>query len=162
VSDLKDLLADMGWWDRWLPRLNELLGRGLCREPQYGGRPGFAMGHPEPVVDNRGYSDVLTFFFPTVGDISWRSPGYPHAVAAAGADSAHEGCRATARPEVWDPVLRHVALALCALESTAQSGTDLQLRLEVEARLTGSWVQVLNNLIGKEPATQLAGPIRSV
>ncbi len=51
---------------------------------------------------------------------------------------------------VWEPpVLRHVVKALRALEDTSAAGTDSQLRLEAEVRITGSRVQVLGNLVGQ-------------
>ena len=41
-----ELLADAHWWDRWLPRINELSGRRLALAP---------LAH---AVDSRGYSDL--------------------------------------------------------------------------------------------------------
>jgi hypothetical protein len=53
------------------------------------------------------------------------------------------------------PVLRHVAKALCALEETSTARTDPQLSPEAEARITGSWVQVLGNLVGDRQTGRL-------
>ena len=110
-------------------------------------------------MDERGYSDLLTFLFPTVGNISWRSTGYSDA-AAADAEIGHEGLPSSVRPHVWEPVLRHVALALCALENAAEDNGDPQLRMEAEARITGSWLNMLRTLVGDQPTTPLPGPIR--
>jgi hypothetical protein len=52
------LLADVEWWDRWLPRLNELLGR--TRSPIRGS---------ERVLDDRGYVDPVGFLFKTQGHV---------------------------------------------------------------------------------------------
>jgi hypothetical protein len=156
---VEDLLADRAWWDRWLPRLYELLGRDLSREIA-SGRPGFAVGRREEVVDARGYGDLLTYLFPPVGKITWHSVEYPAAASGQATDGAHEGLQVPVRPDVWEPVLRHVALALCALEATAAANADPQLRMEAEARITGSWVHVLRTLVGEQPPTPLPGPIR--
>lgn len=53
---LPALLGDDEWWDRWLPRLYELLGRQLM---QYAPTPG-------EVLDPRGYADLMTFLFPPI------------------------------------------------------------------------------------------------
>src|SRR5205807_1197908 len=82
------LLADAEWWDRWLPRLHELLGRRLAPEPPQPRRPYGERGPtPEPTVDERGYSDLLGFLFPAIedpqGTLTWRSPDYPAAAKIA-------------------------------------------------------------------------------
>lgn len=64
------LLADRRRWDRWLPDLNELLGRKLSDRSA-----GYGKGNA--IVDRRGYGDLLEYLFPTVvvgrDAISWRS-----------------------------------------------------------------------------------------
>jgi hypothetical protein len=58
---IEALLADRRWWDRWLPDLNEILGR-----PK-GERGRGALGTREaPIVDRRGYADLMEFLFPAV------------------------------------------------------------------------------------------------
>jgi hypothetical protein len=147
---IEDLLADTGWWDRWLPRLYELLSRDLRHENEYGGPAG------EPIVDSRGYGDLLTYLFPPARGTTWRSADYPRAAA----EEDQDGRSPSVRAQVWDPVLRHVAKALRALEETSAAGTDPQLRLEAEARITGSWVRVLGNLVGQHQTERLPGPTR--
>ena len=41
-----------------------------------------------------------------------------------------------------------------------EANADPQLRMEAEARITGSWVHVLRTLVGEQPPTPLRGPIR--
>ncbi|HEY7201967.1 MAG TPA: hypothetical protein VIC57_17225 [Candidatus Dormibacteraeota bacterium] len=151
------LLADAEWWDRWLPRLYELLGRRLAPEPPPSRRPYGERGPaPEPMVDERGYADLLGFLFPPVtdpaGPLTWRSPDYPAAaaIADAGASGAEGGPRRSLRAQVWEPVIRHVAEALCALESTGEPGADAYLRLRAEAEITGPWARTLRHLVGEE------------
>jgi hypothetical protein len=133
------LLADTEWWDRWLPRLNELLGRG--RAPL------------DLLVDEGGYSDLPGFLFPPIvsGErrLTWRSPDY--SLAARREDAAGQrSTQASARAHVWEPVIRHVAEALCLLESTAEAGTDPYLRLRAKAEITGPWTRILRYLVGEE------------
>jgi hypothetical protein len=141
------LLEDSAWWDRWLPRLNELLGR---REV-----PILALDRTaalEKAVDDRGYHDLLSSLFPPIvreaTKLTWRSPGYAAAAASAGLDRTH----AAPRADVWEPVLRHVAEALSLLESTGQVGADPYFRLRADAEITGSWLRVLRYLVGEEQA----------
>jgi hypothetical protein len=152
------LLADAEWWDRWLPRLYELLGRRLApqaapsRRPAYGERE--RTPAPAPLVDERGYSDLLGFLFPPIADpqgmLTWRSPDY--AAAAVIADAGAEGGSSptSIRAQVWEPVIRHVAEALSALESTGEPGADAYLRLRAEAEITGPWARTLRHLVGEE------------
>ena len=81
--------------------------------------------------------------------MTWRSPDYP--VAARREDAGVDvGSRTLARAQVWEPVLRHVAEALCALESTSQPGADPYLRLRAEAEIAGPWARILRYLVGEE------------
>src|SRR5579875_1436468 len=128
---MAELLADHAWWERWLPRLGELLGRDL---------PASASGRGAG-LDERGYVDVLGHLLPPIGGVTWRSPDYPRAAAA-------EAGLPSARSQVWEPVVRHVAVALCALERCAEEDADPQLRLECAERIIGPWVRVLRNLVG--------------
>jgi hypothetical protein len=149
------LLSDAEWWDRWLPRLYELLGRRLApqatqsRRPAYGERE--RTSAPAPLVDERGYSDLLGFLFLPISDpqgtLTWRSPDYAAAVRIA---EAEEGAPKSIRAQVWEPVIRHVAEALCALESTGEPGADPYLRLRAEAEITGPWARILRHLVGEE------------
>jgi hypothetical protein len=58
--------------------------------------------------------------------------------------------------QVWEPVLRHVALALSALEDTGVTGSSPHLRLATLTRITGVWLTVLNALTGHPPVAALA------
>jgi hypothetical protein len=151
---IEDLVADSGWWDRWLPRLYELLSRDLRHENEYGCPTG------KPIVDSRGYGDLLTYLFPPARGVTWRSPDYPRAAAEEDRQSGQDDRSPSVRAQVWNPVLRHVAKALRALEDTSAASTDPQLRLEAEARITGSWVLVLGNLVGHRQTARLPHPIR--
>ncbi|HLH68397.1 MAG TPA: hypothetical protein VKY90_05085 [Candidatus Dormibacteraeota bacterium] len=62
-----------------------------------------------------------------------------------------------ARQRVWEPVVRHVAAALGALERCAEEGADSQLRLEWAERITGAWVRVLPQPIGDEQRNRCRG-----
>jgi hypothetical protein len=135
-----------------LPRLYELLG-GAGADLQYFEEDGQA------TTDGRGYIELMSSLFPPAGGVTWRSPDYPRAVAESASSGAYEGLRPPTRVHVWEPVIRQVVLALCALEDTGQPGANLQLRLETVARLTGSWVNVLGHLVGQE-SPRLPGPIR--
>lgn len=149
------LLDDAGWWDRWLPRLYELLGRRLVAAEPPGRLPAYGQRQAEqqPVLDERGYSDLLSFLFPPIAvageAITWRSLDYPRT-----AEREHAGERssltATARAQVWEPVVRHVAEALSALESTGEPGGDPYLRLRTEAEIVGPWARILRHLVGEE------------
>src|SRR5262249_49191119 len=159
---IEDMLADAAWWDRWLPRLYELLGRDLrSSAPE---DAAFALGIEPPVVDSRGYGDLMSYLFPAVLDcgreVTWRSVDYPRAPAVAAWQGAHEGIMPSVRSQVWEPVLRHVAVALCALEDSARDSADPQLRLDAEERITGSWVRTLRNVVGDGRLEQLPRPIR--
>jgi hypothetical protein len=57
-------------------------------------------------------------------------------------------------------VIRHVGVALCALEDTGTAGSSPHLRLETLARLTGSWLTALNGLVGQQTPHRLPGPVR--
>jgi hypothetical protein len=134
---MAELLADRAWWERWLPRLGELLGRDL---------PASANGRGTG-LDVRGYVDILGHLLPPVGAVTWHSPDYPRAATESGLPPA--------RAQVWEPVVRHVAVALCALERCAEEGADPQLRLDCAERITGPWVRVLRNLVGEGQVEQL-------
>jgi hypothetical protein len=139
---IEAILADARWWDRWLPDLNELLGRKLAarKDPQ---------GRRDPVLDRRGYADVMEFLFPAVatptGTVTWRSPQYPHLVSnsanEAGGDVYH----------LWESVIRHLATALEALQKVAEPKTEPTTRILVQDQITGPWLRTLKNLIGEGP-----------
>jgi hypothetical protein len=146
-----ELLADISWWDRWLPRLYEVLGRADAGLP-------YLDGDGETPADDRGYTDLMVRLFPPVSSVTWRSPSYARAVAERASDGTHEGLVPPARVHVWEPFIRHVALALCALEDTGAVGSSPHLRLETLTSITGTWVTVLNTLVG-EKAPHLPSPI---
>lgn len=79
---IEAILSNRPWLARWLPELNELLGRGhVSRDshPQYDDS-GRRMD-PSTILDRRGYGDLMEFLFPTVTTprdaVSWSSPEYP-------------------------------------------------------------------------------------
>jgi hypothetical protein len=140
------LLADRQWWDRWLPHLNELLGRKL-REPTKPGGPSRAgygerqsASEPRLVVDQRGFADLMEFLFPTLttdqGDVSWRSIDYPKLMGPAA--------------PIWEAVIRHVATALASLEQSSEPKADPRYRFILEDELTGAWLRTLTYLIGQD------------
>jgi hypothetical protein len=145
------LLADTSWWDRWLPRLYELLGRADAGIP-------YLDSNGETPADDRGYTDLMGRLFPPAGSVTWASPDYPLTVEKSACRGANDGLRPPGRVQAWEPVLRHVTLALCALEDSGQSAANPQLRLETLTRLTGTWVTVLNALVGEKSA-HLPGPV---
>jgi hypothetical protein len=144
------LVADASWWDRSLPRLYEILGRADASIP-------YLDSDGDTAADERGYIDLMGCLFPPVGEVAWRSPRYPEAVNNASASPS--GQRQPTRVHVWEPVLRHMALALSAVEDTGTVGSSPHLRLEALARISGTWVTVLNSLVGAE-SRPLPGPLR--
>src|SRR5262245_17835433 len=54
------------------------------------------------------------------------------------------------RAEVWEPVVRHVARALTALETTSQAPGDAYTHLRVEAEIRGEWMRTRAALLGEE------------
>ncbi len=135
------LLSDDEWWDRWLPRLYELLGRQLI---QYAPMPG-------EVLDRRGYADLMTFLFPPISRgtamvVTWRSPNYGE---LAGLEEATEAAAGPVRAQVWEPVIRHLTEALSALEATGKPSADPYLRIRAKAEIVNSWVDILRNLLGE-------------
>jgi hypothetical protein len=155
---IEELLADAEWWDRWLPSLYELPGRDLRADT--GSAYGRTRAGGQPAVDSRGYSDLLSYLFPPTGSVSWGSPDYP-AAAAGAAEAGHEGMPPSVRPYAWEPVLRHVASALCALEQASKDEGNPLLHLDAVDRITHSWLTALKNLLGQgPPPDQLPKSIR--
>ncbi|TMC06789.1 MAG: hypothetical protein E6J41_17620 [Chloroflexi bacterium] len=152
---LETLLQDERWWEAWLPRLYELLGQELQGQ--------FAAADQLP-RDARGYIDLMSYLFPPIGDTDWRSPAYGGAaLAASAAPVAAQTMPPTLGPlrgHVWEPVVRHVAEALAALESTGAEGADAYLRLRAKAEIIGPWSEALFRLLGeaalRAPSRQLA------
>ena len=62
------------------------------------------------------------------------------------------------RAAVWEPILRHVTLALCAIEQTSVPSADPVLRIRLQDELAISWLRTLRRLTGAEP-TDLPGPL---
>jgi hypothetical protein len=141
---LPALLSDDEWWDRWLPRLYELFGRQLV---QYAPTPG-------QVLDRRGYADLMTFLFPPIlrgtANVTWRSPNYGE---LAGLEEATVVAAGPARAQVWEPVIRHLTEALCALEATGKPNADPYLRIRTKAEIVNSWADILRNLLGETAPT---------
>jgi hypothetical protein len=142
---LDSLLGDEQWWDAWLPRLYELMGRDTGYDPT-GRAP----------VDDRGYINLMELLFPAVDRVIWRSLMYPAAATADAALDRPEKMsqaatfteRGDSRGKVWEPVIRHVARGLSALEATEQPDADAYRALQVQAEITGPWVSVLRQLAG--------------
>ena len=155
---LEDLLADREWWATWLPRLSELLGR----EVRPYGLPGV------DGLDQRGYVDLIAMLFPPVhqnGHIvaEWNSLAYPNQVIRGSQrDQSRQQPQGPAgsvtRAAVWEPILRHVTVALCAIEETSVPGADPVLRIRLQDELAISWLRTLRRLTGAEPA-DLPGPL---
>jgi hypothetical protein len=139
------LLADTDWWDRWLPRFNELMGRGSA----FAGRSLTS----ELVTDERGYTDLLGFLFPAIGsddgELTWRSLAYSEE-ARRRLSTSGSSVPTSRAADVWQPVIRLVAEALCLLETTGQAGVDPYLRLRARAEIAGLWAQILAYLVGEK------------
>jgi hypothetical protein len=149
---VEHLLTDTDWWDRWLPRLYEVLGRAdsailILDEDGNAAR------------DERGYIDLLGRLFCRQGPSLGGRPSTLGSRRRGPLPGAHDGGRPPARIQAWEPVIGHVALALCALEDTGTPGSSPHLRLETLTRLTGTWVPVLNALVGGGSA-RLPDPVR--
>jgi hypothetical protein len=154
---MAELLADREWWTAWLPRLHQLLGR----QPHQYGR------NRVDTVDAGGYPDLMAFVFPPVRDptgrvlAEWHSPHYADHSArepVIGGHSAGPTGAGQARAAVWEPVVRHVAVALCALEITALPGADPLLRIRAEDEIAGAWLRTLRRLTGSEVPALPASP----
>jgi hypothetical protein len=90
--------------------------------------------------------------------VTWRSPGYRAALASdQSAPASHIGGPATAG--AWDAVVRHVALALAALEAIEQPEADPFHAMRVPSEIAGPWVGVLRHLLGE--STPELGRLRS-
>jgi len=149
---LEDLLADRDWWHAWLPRIHQLIGRPSASVFARDG---------ENAVDARGYIDLMTTLLPPATDstgapVEWDSARYPEAARRQAPGRMLPGPGALA--DVWEPVLRHVAVALCNLELTAAPGASPALRIRTEEDILGPWLQTLRRLTGDTPAN-LAGPL---
>ncbi len=149
---LETLLADRAWWDEWLPLLGELIGRNLEYDRAYGDR------EAGPIVHHRGFADLMRYLFPDLKDeqghpVPWHSCEYPR-LAHLAWSKASAGSPLRQRPhraEVWEPVVRHVARALTALETTRQTPSDAYAHLRVEAEIRGEWLQTLGVILGTGP-----------
>lgn len=153
------ILDDGDWLDAWLPELYSLLGRQLdVLDAQPGTRRLKA-----PVVDERGYADLMAFLFPDLVDqagttVTWRSLDYPHWARIACEHASRTATQGTSalkpeptrpiRAEVWEPVVRHVVLALCSLEETGKPDADPLLKMRTISEIRGVWLRSLGALIG--------------
>jgi len=149
---VEDLLADRDWWELLLPRLYEVLGRQThVYDPSL------------IVADDRGYVDLLGLLFPAIREqagavAEWHSREYPahakrhwqhHAASSGIATEIAVGCQAAA---MWEPVVRHVAKALSALEITSAPGADPILCIRAEDDIAGAWLRTLRRLTGADRA----------
>lgn len=148
---IEALLADTRWWERWLPELNQLLGRELGQE-----RGTYDKEGQPAIVDRRGYSNLLEYLFPTMasprGAVAWRSPEYPLVAPAKDANEASPALR-----HIWEAVVRHVARALCSLEKAAQPEADPTAGILLQDHLTGPWLRTLWPLTGQAQPPALNG-----
>jgi hypothetical protein len=149
---LETLLADDPWWDEWLPLLGELIGRRLEYDRGYDDRQA-----ETAVVDDRGFADLMRYLFPDLRDdsgevVPWRSSAYPRHVRLTWESTGPRSAlrQRPVRAEVWEPVIRHVARALTALETTSQAPGDAYTHLRVEAEIRGEWMRTLGALLGEE------------
>jgi hypothetical protein len=151
---IETLLADHAWWAEWLPRLGELIGRNLQYDHAYGGR------QTEPIVDDRGFADPMRYLFPDLQDgrgepVRWNSPEFPrHARLAWDSGGAGSPQARPIRAEVWEPVVRHVALALTALEMTSHDPRDAYAHLRAEAEVRSEWMKTLGAMLGEGMSTR--------
>jgi hypothetical protein len=153
---LSELLGDRDWWTTWLPRLYQLLGR----QSHMFGR------NRIDTLDDRGYPDLMAFLFPPVRDrggrvvAEWHSPYYADHARSEWefGRTGGEVAPGSARPAVWEPVVRHVAVALCVLEQTALPGADPLLRIRAEDDITAGWLRTLHRLTGSD-APELPAPL---
>lgn len=133
------ILAEGRWWDRWLPELNELLGRQLIDKDDRRSRAS--------ITDRRGYADLLEFLFPALSvdgqRVSWRSAQYPHLVRLTNLDGELW--------PIWESVIRHVVVALEALANTAEPGAEPGHRILIQDQITGPWLRSLKSLLGEGP-----------
>jgi hypothetical protein len=160
---LQVLLADHEWWEQWLPRLGELIGRNL----QYGHT--YDDGQSTTIVDDRGFADLMGHLFPNLKDAQgtpfrWNSLEYPkHARLTWESARPRPRWQRPVRAEVWEPVVRHVALALTALEMTSHDPRDAYAHLRVEAEIRGDWMRtlevILGDLISSRPSQLLREPL---
>ena len=148
---LETLLADDPWWDEWLPVLAELIGRKLEYDRAYGER------QDAGIVDERGFADLMHYLFPDLQDdngqtLSWRSAAYSRCarIAWERADPRSGLPRRPVRAEVWEPVVRHVARALSALETTSVAPGDAYTHLRVQAEIRGEWMCTLGAILGED------------
>jgi hypothetical protein len=146
---IEAILSDRFWWNAWYPDLCALLGRDAkLRQPS-----SFGAGDGGPVTDREGYFDLLEFLFRALPGprepITWRSMDYP---AAAEAQLRGEGSQPF-RP-VWERVIRHVVVALVALEETQNPS----LLISVEDQIRHGWLSTLLTLVGEAPPGREALP----
>jgi hypothetical protein len=132
------LLADQGWWQTWLPRLYQLFG---SEAPGRGA-----------ASEDTGYVDLLGYLFPPIGGTSWCPPEYAALAGPTAPAPGHGLPSGPGRARSWEPVVRHVALALAALEATEDPDADAYHAMRVQAEITGPWVSVLRHLLGRSPA----------
>ena len=117
---IEDLLVDDAWWDRWLPRLYELLGRNL---QDTGSKRAHGLGQAQPVVDSRGYGDLMSYLFPPVQangrELTWRSVDYPKAAVDAARQETNESVLPSSGPMYGSRFL-DTSPSRCAPWSTAR------------------------------------------
>lgn len=147
------LLEDQEWWDRWLPRLAQTLGRkfptaayGDAMDPQR---------RRMPPTEGRGYVDLLEHLFPPIRVeeegaeqlVTWRSVEYPARAYQQAIDENGEVTNVAGW--VWEPVVRHVAEALAALEGTGDAmHGDPWSRMQLREWIQTRWLESLQVILG--------------
>jgi hypothetical protein len=143
--------ADNRWWDRWLPQLNQLLGRELGEERgtyDTPAEPRLSTAAATATWSSSSSPQLRVHAAPSPG-------GRPSTPRIAGPKDANEA--STPVPHIWESVIRHVARALCALERAAQPEADPTAGILLQDHLTGPWLRTLRALTGQTPPTGLKG-----
>src|SRR5262249_43421731 len=109
-----------------------------------------------PVVDNRGFADVMTYLFPDLDDgtgrmLKWRCQEYPDRARTLWfqATSRPDSQARPTKAEVWEPTIRHFARALTALEMTSNAESEAYVHLRVVGEVQTAWLQALGMIIGE-------------
>lgn len=155
------LLEDGEWWDRWLPRLAQTLGRRYPPEAYGDARdPG---RQRQPPTEGRGYIDLLAHLFPPIRvdvegeerEITWRMVEYP-AYAYREAVDPETGEIKNVSAYVWEPVVRLVAEACAALEGSGDAAHgDPWARMQLREWVQTRWLESLQIVLGTQNVERL-------
>ena len=100
-----------------------------------------------------GYVDLMELMFPAIDGVTWRSLQYPAAAASRNSTSQHrDRVSGPGRALAWEPVIRHMARGLAALEAAEQPAADPYHGMRVQAEISGPWIDTLCHLLGGSPA----------